>query len=184
VRSRRRLVGAPEGHIRAGWGARVGHLPLVCPRFSSPCRVAVVAVCALAPRWRLAERYVNPQVVRVLMPGVALVEHAGAVWPSTRSAPVPITADLAVAPDQPNPWSLNQRWKVRMLASWAHTRVLQPALSCTNGHWRRTGNSTAYEPSRPSRLHRQCRANAARHAVLPPASARLFERAGQGSDDK
>jgi hypothetical protein len=38
---------------------------------------------------------------------------------STRSAPpIPPTADLGVAPGQPDRWSLNQWWKVRMLAGW------------------------------------------------------------------
>jgi hypothetical protein len=42
-----------------------------------------------------------------------------------------------VAAGQLDRWTLNQRLKVRMLASWDHIRVLKPALSCTNGHSRR-----------------------------------------------
>jgi hypothetical protein len=42
-----------------------------------------------------------------------------------------------MTPGQLNRWALNQWWKVRMLASWVHLRVLKPALSSTNGHWRR-----------------------------------------------
>jgi hypothetical protein len=42
-----------------------------------------------------------------------------------------------MTPGQLNRWALNQWWKVRMMASWVHLRVLKPALSSTNGHWRR-----------------------------------------------
>jgi hypothetical protein len=41
-------------------------------------------------------------------------------WPSsTRSAPpIPLAPDFGVTPGQLNRWTLNQRWKVRMLAGW------------------------------------------------------------------
>ncbi len=38
-----------------------------------------------------------------------------------------------MAPGQPNRRTLNQRWKVLMLASWDHIGKLKPALSSTNG---------------------------------------------------
>ena len=44
---------------------------------------------------------------------------------STRPCPVPSTADLGVAPGQPYRPTLNQWWKVRMLAGWDH-------LGCSN----------------------------------------------------
>jgi hypothetical protein len=46
------------------------------------------------------------------------------------------TPGLRVAAGQSNRRTLNQWWKVRMLAGWAHIRVLKPALSSTNAHSR------------------------------------------------
>jgi hypothetical protein len=46
-----------------------------------------------------------------------------ASWRSVCFGPVPMTADLGVAPGQLNHCSFNQRWKVRMLAGWDHHTV-------------------------------------------------------------
>jgi hypothetical protein len=42
-----------------------------------------------------------------------------------------------MTPGQPNRRTLNQRWKVRMLAGWEHLRGPEPALSSMNGSERR-----------------------------------------------
>lgn len=51
--------------------------------------------------------------------------------------PIPLAPDLGVTPGQPNRRTLNQRRKVRMLASWGHLRGPEPALSSMNGSERR-----------------------------------------------
>jgi hypothetical protein len=66
-------------------------------------------------------------------------------WSTPLSLPVSLAPDLGVAPGQPYRWTLNQRWRMRTLASWDHIGKLEPALSSTNGHWRRnpaTGQRT------------------------------------------
>jgi hypothetical protein len=41
-------------------------------------------------------------------------------WSTRPSVPISLAPDLGVAPGQPDRWTLNQRWKVRMLAGWDH----------------------------------------------------------------
>jgi len=43
-----------------------------------------------------------------------------------------------MVPGQPNRWTLDQWWKVLMLAGWDHIWLLKPALSSTNGHQHRS----------------------------------------------
>jgi hypothetical protein len=48
-------------------------------------------------------------------------------WSRRPSVPISLAPDLGMAAGQPNRWTLNQRWKVRMLASWDPAQGFEPA---------------------------------------------------------
>jgi len=116
------------GHLRP-WCAPDSPSP--CPR---RCRRRFAPSCQVAPGREVCEPAGRQRSYAWCVLGGAQI---GASWRSTRSGPVPITADLGMASGQPNYCSLNQRWKVRMLAGWVRIRAPKPALSSTNGRWSR-----------------------------------------------
>jgi hypothetical protein len=95
----------------------------------------------------------------------------GRPWSTWLAPPIPLAPDLGVTPGQPNRRTLNQRWKVRMLAGWGP----QHAPMRTQTRWS-PARPSAWHPPTPrlvvTAMQAAARADAAMHGSCPAGESR------------